>query len=956
MSDALPLVFLSYSHDDMLWRNRVWRALRALENDDAIELWDDRSIGTGDDWYDRIKEKLDRAKMAVCLISPDFLASEFCTKQEIPVFLDRAAKHGMRLIPVLVRPCGWQSVRWLKGFQMFPKDGQSLSRDYRDEDECELALADVLIEIRNYIDSVPAVPAPMAITIPEDIEGLPKTGFELLGRETELDWLDAAWEHGAHVVTLVAWGGVGKSTLVNRWLEAMRGDGWRGARRVFGWSFFSQGTGERVTAADDFIDAALRFFGDDGPANRSPWAKGERLAELVRRERALLILDGMEPLQEDGVGDPGRIKDPALQMLVAELARDNSGLLVITTRQWPTDLDDVTPQTLSLTEDSQTPASPLPPGEGHGEGAAAKCVLRVPLEHLTPDAGRALLRVRGVRGSDTELEGLSAAFGNHALAVSLLAAWLRVRPGHRATEALALPDLPAVLVEHGKHPRRVLAALIAQLGDGPALDLLCLLGFFDRPADPAAIAALLAPPPIPGLTEHIAAQSEADRLRELLRLRGLGLLAPESEHAPGELDAHPLVREHLADMLRTRHPDAWRAGHTRLYRHYEQVPAKHQPETLAELRPLFLAVAHACAAGHHQEAFDDVYWARITRKDEGYGVRKLGAFGPELSLLVGFFPASWQHPVTGLTEADQAFALNQAAFRLRALGRLTDAVAPMRASMQMAVDKEEWKGASISGANLNQLLVTIGSLAEAVEAAHQAVDYADRSGEWNQRVSKRATLADARHQTGALAEAEALFAEAERLQKEWQPQFLLLYSLQGFRYCDLLLAQGRWADVQHRATQTLEWIKPQGWPLDEGLDTLSLGRAALAAARAGQAGLAAAVPLLDDAVEKLRQAGQVDYIPRGLLARAALRREMGRVDKAQRDLDETFALARRCGMKLFLCDAHLEQARLHLSHHALAKAQPHAAEARTLIQQTGYHRRDPDLAEIDAALKTALGG
>ena len=84
-----------------------------------------------------------------------------------------------------------------------------------------------------------------------------------------------------------------------------------------------------MTSADVFIDQALRFFGDDDPTAGSPWAKGERLAELVGKEKALLILDGMEPLQDEHQG----IKDPALARLVECLAVENAGLCVITTRE-----------------------------------------------------------------------------------------------------------------------------------------------------------------------------------------------------------------------------------------------------------------------------------------------------------------------------------------------------------------------------------------------------------------------------------------------------------------------------------------------------------------------------------------------------------------------------------------------------------------------------------------------
>ena len=72
--------------------------------------------------------------------------------------------------------------------------------------------------------------------------------------------------------------------------------------------------------------------------------------------------------------------------------------------------------------------------------------------------------------------------------------------------------------------------------------------------------------------------------------------------------------------------------------------------------------------------------------------------------------------------------------------------------------------------------------------AEQSVTYADRSGDAFQRMVKRTTHADALHQAGRRAEAEARFREAEQMQAERQPDYPLLYSLQGFRYCDLLLA------------------------------------------------------------------------------------------------------------------------------------------------------------------------
>ena len=114
-------------------------------------------------------------------------------------------------------------------------------------------------------------------------------------------------------MSLVAWGGVGKSALVNGWLNRLAADNYRGATHVYGWSFYSQGAREdSQTSADQFIAAALKWFGDPDPTQGSPWDKGERLAALIKQSRTLLILDGLEPLQAPPPIETGRSERPGI--------------------------------------------------------------------------------------------------------------------------------------------------------------------------------------------------------------------------------------------------------------------------------------------------------------------------------------------------------------------------------------------------------------------------------------------------------------------------------------------------------------------------------------------------------------------------------------------------------------------------------------------------------------------
>ena len=911
-----PTVFISYSHKDEIWKDRLLPQLKTLQQLDRIVVWDDRKIDAGDKWYPEIKEAMEKAQVAICLISPNYLASDFCVKEEVPFLLQRCEKEGVILIPILIKPCLWELHEWISSTQMLPRDGKAVSPDFKDQEDV------VFVEVARTIIRKLANPAEKPPTLqprwspPEklDITRFPVTGFDLFGRQKELKMLDEAWDSAeTNVISFVAWGGVGKSTLVNKWIERMAAENYRGARRVFAWSFYSQGTSERATSADLFVNAALEWFGDEDPTAGSPWDKGERLARLTRQQKTLLILDGMEPLQSSFAYERGKIKDPALATLVSELTRENDGLLIITTRETIADLE------FEIRQEN--------------------------LEQISPEAGRALLRVGGVRGADEELERATEDFGRHALALNLLAVYLRDAPGHHISAAAQIPDLELTEAE-GKHPRRVIAALADRFGDSAELNALRLLGLFDRPADGESIAALRKAPKIPGLTDHIGARSKVKWLQAVQTLRKHKLIAAESHHAPDELDAHPLVREHFRQQLQYERPDAWREANLRLYEHL-RATTKEFPDTLEEMQPLFAAVVHGCVAGRHQETWDAVYTQRICRGAEIFSFKKLGAVGADLAALANFFVTLWQQPVAGLMEADKAEVLSSAGVDLQALGRLEEAVGPMQAGLIMNLSLDDWKNAAIAASNLSGIYLLLGNLPQASTFAQQSAELADRGDDWRQRMINRARLANALHQAGRIFEAAAAFHESESLQKQQLPQYPFLYSFQGFWYCDLLLTQGQIRQVKERAAKALEFSEHNKLLVPIALDNLSLGRAwLLQVQQPSMNDLAQAAYYLEHAVNGLRQAGRQDYLPLGLLARAAWARVRGDYQRARTDLEEAQRLAERSQMGLHLADCHLEWARLCLAMGERAQAREHCGRAKAMVERMGYHRWDREVEEI----------
>ena len=107
-----PTVFISYAHKDEAYKDEMMPHFQALENAGRVTVWDDRKIGGGELWYEEIEQALEQAALAVCLVSPNFLASKFCTGEEIPYLLERRDKAGLIIIPVLLLDCPWQAFTW----------------------------------------------------------------------------------------------------------------------------------------------------------------------------------------------------------------------------------------------------------------------------------------------------------------------------------------------------------------------------------------------------------------------------------------------------------------------------------------------------------------------------------------------------------------------------------------------------------------------------------------------------------------------------------------------------------------------------------------------------------------------------------------------------------------------------------------------------------------------------
>lgn len=155
-----PTVFISYSHKDEVEKEALISHLGVLQGAGLIETWVDDRIGAGSDWAADIGQAMSHARVAILLVTANFLTSEFILNTEVPRLLERRKSEGVVVFPVIAKPCAWRRVDWLAKMNVRPKNGTPVWREggrYVDEDLA--AIADEVAEIIARADR-PTQPAP----------------------------------------------------------------------------------------------------------------------------------------------------------------------------------------------------------------------------------------------------------------------------------------------------------------------------------------------------------------------------------------------------------------------------------------------------------------------------------------------------------------------------------------------------------------------------------------------------------------------------------------------------------------------------------------------------------------------------------------------------------------------------------------------------------------------------
>jgi len=153
-----PQIFVSYAHDDRRWFDKgslMPRLIRSLESLDDAEVWyDRRRLTGGDPWRQEIEAAIDRAHIAILLVSSYFIVSDFIRTVELSRIAERAKDGRLVIVPILVGHCQWRRLQVLEGPQMIPGEPTPLVEYRESEAKWEKVQHDILSDIESLIDKV----------------------------------------------------------------------------------------------------------------------------------------------------------------------------------------------------------------------------------------------------------------------------------------------------------------------------------------------------------------------------------------------------------------------------------------------------------------------------------------------------------------------------------------------------------------------------------------------------------------------------------------------------------------------------------------------------------------------------------------------------------------------------------------------------------------------------------
>lgn len=601
------------------------------------------------------------------------------------------------------------------------------------------------------------------------------------GRAEELLRLDRwATDPQVALVGVTAWGGAGKTALVTQWVQEA---GWVARRPrirgVFGWSFYANPSAEHW--ARGLLDWARQDLSIPVPEVSRPAAA---VLGLLRAMPLLLVLDGLEVVQEGPAGDGfGRLLDGTLREVLAGVCQqEHKGLVVLTSRFPFADLEVFDGDRARMLD-----VPPFTPAEG------AALLAAVAGEWMVPEDERRAL-VRAVDG--------------HALATVVLAGLLAARPP--ASDLAALRAELATAARTDARVGRVLEFYAHRLSEADRY-LLAAVSLFARPVHATAVLAVaqheVFGSRLAGWTPDMVQAAVRDRLGGLL-----------SWHPDGTISAHPLVRD---TFRRLAMDAAGAAAETAL----TGIPAGRltsRPDALRVVEAIELLLD----AGHWQAA-DDMH---INRSGNGEVWKYMPAAWLGQRAATAFVATADRRAACArsLTRDRLGFYLNATGLSAMNAGDLATAREYLRMALRHYREDRNLRRVSICLRNLTYCLGHLGLTGAAKEAAAEALTCTQTHGDRNEIRNSHAYLGWVAAMVGDATAAEQQFAAADEFTVARYGGNAHLFSVWGTWWAEWLARTGRSGPAEELTNRNAEICRRRSWNHDLARCDRLLGRIALA--------------------------------------------------------------------------------------------------------------------------------